>query len=265
MVLENFFIHYKKPSQYLYWGESGVDIYNLSGNDNSFRKSKSITNLTLFDISSQQFREIAKEMVALDTGILLNSSQFIFNIFEFEKIPWQASMRKEVVEWRLKKIFPENIDDYVHDFFNLTKKRVISILFKKEIREKLETLFKENNIPLIYMGNSTLEIINQSTKMKKEVPDFFVEIDKSLAIMVFMNKGIPYYIRKFRFDKEIGLINEIIKTVNYIKNNYSLTPHLYFTAADPSEIDLNLIKNELSSSELQAIETMPKDQLFFSR
>ncbi len=265
MVLENFFIHYKKPSQYLYWGESGVDIYNLSGNENSFRKSKSLTNLTLFDISSHQFKEIAREMVALDTGILLNSSQFIFNIFEFEKLPWQPSMRKEVVEWRVKKIFPENLDDYVHDFFCLTKKRVISVLFKKEIREKLETLFEENNIPLIYMGNSTLEIINQLAKIKKEAPDFFIEIDKSLAIMVFINRNIPYYIRKFRFDKEIGLVNEIIKTVNYVKNNYSLTPQRYFIASDPSEIDTNLIRNELTGSELQSIEIKPKDQLFFSR
>jgi hypothetical protein len=267
MVIDNYLIHYKKPAQYLYWGETGVEIYRQGDSEKSFKKLRVFPNLLLSDITPQQFREIAMELLALNTGILLNSGQFIFNIFEFEKIPFQEKMRRQVVEWRLKKVFPENIDDYVHSFYKLSATRILSVLFKKSLKEKIETFFKENNLNLIYIGNSTMEIIDRvgASRVKKTAPDFFIEVDKALSIVVFLDKGVPFYIRKFRGENAAGIASEVIKTVNFIKNSYSKEPRSYFLAADPSEVDFSFIKDELSGIGIQPVELKQENRLFFPR
>jgi hypothetical protein len=265
MVIDNYLIHYKKPSQYIYWGENGVDIYKITDTGKKPVKSKTFSNMTLVDITSQQFREIAKELLALDTGILFNSGQFIFNIFDFDKIPFQEKMRREIVEWRLKKVFPENLDEYIHTYFKISKNRVLSVLFKKSIKEKIEALFAENNLSLIYMGNSTIEILNYAGKRRRVSPDFFIEIDKALSIVVFMNKGEPIYFRKFRNDQTAGIVAEVIKTVNFIKNSYSQDPRTYFLTAESSEVDLSYIQDELSKLGISPLELKNRDQVFFYR
>ncbi len=263
MVIDRFFIHYKPPAQYIYWGEKGMDVYKTGESGKNLNKSNTYANVSLTAVTADDFALIAKEWQSQDTGVVLNSAQFIFNIFEFEKIPFQEGLKKDLVEWRLKKVFPENIDDYVHDFFKLSKDRVLSILFKKSLKEKIEGLFAQSGVPLIYMGNSTVEIINHLTGKKRSAPDFFIEIDKGLSMAVFLDRGIPYYIRRFRSDRAGGIAGEIVKTINFVKNSYAKVPRSYSIAADPADVDLQVIKEELSMQDLQPLGPENKYPIFF--
>jgi len=227
MVIDNFFIHYKKPAQYIYWGENYLDIYRVPDSDKVLKKVKTIDNVSLLELSAQEFGDIAVELPDVNTGLMLNSGHFIFNIFEFEKIPLLDELKKDLVEWRLKKVFPENIAEYEHDFFKLNKNKVFSILFKKSLKEKIEDLFTENGITLVYMGNSTVEIVNHMARLKKSAPDFFIEIDKNLSMVVFANQGIPFYVRKFRSEQATDVVGEVVKTINFVENSYSMVPHTY--------------------------------------
>ncbi|MGE5340404.1 MAG: hypothetical protein ACM3SY_02875 [Candidatus Omnitrophota bacterium] len=266
MVIDDYLIHYKKPSQYIYWGENGVDVFNRDESEKAFRKTQHYPNVSLLDITPEQFKTIARDMLAFDTGIFFNSGQFIFNIFEFEKIPVREKTRREIVEWRLKKVFPENLDDYDHQFFPVGKKRILSVLFKKSLKEKVETFFEDNKLSLIYMGNSTLEIFNHASAFGRTAPDFFVEIDRALSIIVFLDKGVPIYVRKFRSDQTApGIVNEIVKTVNFMKNNYQQDPHTFFLVGEPTEIDFNFIQEELTKLEIRPLELKNRAQLFFTR
>lgn len=263
MVIDRFFIHYQPPTQYIYWGEKGMDIYKRSDSGKNLKKSNTFANVSLMDITSDEFGVIAKELQSVDTGVVLNSSQFIFNIFEFEKIPFKEGLKRDLVEWRLKKVFPENIDDYAHDYIKLSKHRILSILFKKSLKEKIEDLFAESGVPLIYMGNSTVEILNHLTGKKRLAPDFFIEVDKGLSMAVFLDRGIPYYIRKFRSDQAAGIAGEIVKTINFVKNSYAKVPRSYSIAADPADVDLQFIRDELSTQALLPLDMKNKDPMFF--
>jgi hypothetical protein len=261
MVIEDFFIHYQLPAQYLYWGENYVDLYRFTDTEKTFTKIASLENVSAAAIQADQFRDIARQLLKVDTGVVLNSGQFIFNIFEFEKIPWQDSTRKELVEWRLKKVFPENIGDYVHDFFKLSKNRILSILLKKSLKEKIEGLFRENGISLVHLGNSTVEIINHVGRLKKGAPDFFIEIDNTLSLTVFQDHSLPFYIRKFRGAQATDIVNEVVKTINFVKNSYAKTPRTFSLLVRRFPEDARLIKDELSRRELLPLE-LKRDRPF---
>lgn len=262
MVIDKYLIHYKRPRQYLYWGETGVSIYVFSDTQKAYVKNRTFDNIPLTGITNSGFQAIANELVVEDTGVLMNSGQFIFNIFDFEKLPLQEKLRNELVEWRLKKVFPENIEDYVHDFSALSRNRILSILFKRSLKENLEKIFRETGIPLIFIGNTTVEIINTLLKKKNEAPDFFIEVDGPLSMAVFLENSMPLYIRKFRSEKVEGIVSEVVKTVNFVKNSYSIVPRTYSLAADPDGLDFHLIRDELSKQELRPLELKNKEQLF---
>lgn len=263
MVIENFFIQYKKPEQYIYWGENYLDIYKASDSDKGFIKTHSFDNVSLSTMNTSEFADMARVLLHVDTGIIMNSGPFIFNIFEFEKIPWQEGLKKELVEWRLKKVFPENIDEYEHHFFKLDKKRILSVLFKKSLKEHIETLFRENGLSLTYLGNSTVETINHIAKLKKDVPDIFIEMDKSLSITVFLGKGLPYYIRKFRAEQAADIVTEAAKTINFVKNSYARVPRTCALMIRRSDIELHTVNDGLSKMEILPLDLKNSEQFIF--
>jgi hypothetical protein len=263
MVIEDFFIHYQMPAQFVYWGENYLDIYRFTDPGKTFKKILSIDNVSAAAISPGQFQDIARELLKIDTGVILNSGQFIFNIFEFEKIPWQKNVRKDLVEWRLKKVFPENLEDYAHHFFKLSKNRIFSILLKKNLKEKIEELFRESGISLVHMGNSTVEIINHVTRLKKDAPDFFIEIDNNLSIAVFQDRTVPFYIRKFRSAQTAELVNEVMKTINFVKNSYARTPRTFSLLVRRFPEDSRAIGAELSMQDILPLELKRDEQFIF--
>ncbi|MCP4153233.1 MAG: hypothetical protein GY757_36215 [bacterium] len=247
VIIDNLFIHYKQPAQFIYAGENYLDIYkNLN---KGLEKTRRFEDVSLQDINAEDFNNVIRELGAGDTGLILNSGNTIFNIFDFEQIPWRDELQKEIVEWRLKKVFPENIDDYNHQFFKLSKNKILSVLFKKEFKEKIEELFTANSVNLTYIGNSTVNILNRMSHVKPS-PDFFLEIDRNLSILTFQSNALPFYIRKFRAGKESDVTGEIVRTINYVKNSYSKIPRTYATFISHSDLDFSVINAELAQQSI---------------
>jgi hypothetical protein len=259
VIIDNFFIHYKRPEQYIFAGENYLDIYKFL--NKSFQKTRTIENISIFGPGSDHFESVTQELGAVDTGIILNSAYYIFNIFDFEKVPLRDDRRQEIVEWRLRKVFPEKIEEYNHQFFKLSKNKVLSILFKKNLKEKIEELFTVNDINLIYMGNSTVNIMNNVVTQKTS-PDFFIEINRDLFIIVFQNCSVPFYIRKFRNENENEVKGEIVKTINYVKNSYSQVPRTYSIISNRSDLDFDSIGDELSKLDIHLQHLKNRENLF---
>jgi len=259
VIIDDFFIHYKRPEQYIFAGENYLDIYKYL--NKSFQKTRTIENASIFDPGSDIFEGVIRELGAVDTGIILNSTYYIFNIFDFEKIPFREDLQQEIVEWRLSKVFPEDLEEYDHKFFKLGKNKILSILFKKSFKEKIEELFTANDLNLIYLGNSTVNIIN-NVVVQKTSPDFFIEIDRDLFIIVFQNRSMPFYIRKFRNEHESEVKGEIVKTINYVKSSYSQVLHTYAIISNRSGLDFDLIGDELSKLDIHPQSLGKSENLF---
>lgn len=269
VIIENFFIHYKRPAQLVFAGENYLDIYKYV--NKTYQKTRSFDSAPIFDLTVESFSAAARELSIagagggnankIDTGVILNSAYYIFNILDFEKIPLREGLRKEIVEWRLRKVFPENIDDYNHQYHKLDKNKILSILFKKSLKEKVEKLFAQSQVNLTYMGNSTINNID-NVRRQKSSPDFFIEIDRSLFIVVFQKNSLPFYIRKFRGAHEEEVVVEIIKTINYVKNSYSHVPRTYSIISNRCELNIETIKQELLGQEIKALDLKNKEKLF---
>lgn len=235
------------PGQIVYAGDRHCEIFTLANRRIVHRER--IASAALAEPDSGSWPEIAARLQPLDTGIILNSDPFIFNFFEFDKLPWSRKLLGELVDWKLQKIFPENIAAYDHRFFRLNKKRVFSILVKKTLLEHIESLFREKRIPLIYIGNSTLEVL-QRLSGRRRPPDFFVEMDDSSCCLVFQNRGVPIYIRKFKSGSQADMAAEISRTSQFVKNNYGCDPRVYFFIDHQEEISAAAIAAELDGENL---------------
>ena len=247
MGLNSFLLPERLPRQIIYAGDRHCEIFTLA-NKRIMRRTR-IAGVTLAELDAGRWPEIGAQLQPLDTGIILNSGPFIYNFFEFDKLPWSRKLLLELVAWKLQKIFPENIEAYDHQFFRLNKKRIFSILIKKTLLEQIESLFQEKRMPLIYIGNSTLEILNRLAKLKRP-PDFFVEIDDSSCSLVFQNKGLPIYIRKFKSGSRLDMAAEISKTVQFVKNNYGCDPRSYCFSDHQEEVSADGIAAELARENL---------------
>jgi len=235
------------PRQIIYVGDRHCEIF-IPAQKKIMQRSR-ISGSMWNESDAGCWPEIADRLQTVDTGIILNSDPFIYNFFEFDKLPWSGKILRELVVWKLQKIFPENIAAYDHQFFRLNKKRVFSILIKKTLLEQIESLFREKHIPLIYIGNSTLEILNRLARITRP-PDFFVELDDSSCSLVFQNKGLPIYIRKFRIGSRLDMAAEISKTVQFVKNSYDCDPRNYFFIDHQEEFSAAGIEAELARENL---------------
>jgi hypothetical protein len=225
MGISDFFLPERLPQQMLYAGDRHAEVFTLQNRRIVGRQR--VEGATLDEAGADPWARLAEQLGRGATGIVLNASPFIYNFFEFDKLPWQAKALRELVTWRLQKIFPENIEAYDHRFFKLDRKRVFSILVKKTFLERTEQWFKEIGVPLIYIGNSTLEILNRLLRAKAP-PDFFIESDSASSILVFQKRRSPIYIRKFKSGPGTDTAAEIGKTVQFVRNNYGIEPRRYW-------------------------------------
>jgi hypothetical protein len=225
MGIKSFFLPERLPRQVIYAGDRHAEVFVLQKRRIVSRAR--LEGMALADVSAERWPEIAERLSAEDTGIIFNAAPFIYNFFEFDRLPWQNKALRELVAWRLQKVFPESIEAYDHHFFQLDKKRVLSILVKKSLPEKIEQLFMEKRIPLTYIGNSSLEILCR-LRRAKPAPDFFIESDVSGCTLVFLKKNSPIYIRKFKSGSSADTAEEIGKTVHFVSNNYGSEPRRYW-------------------------------------
>ncbi len=243
----NLLLPQRLPGQIIYAGDRHGEIFILAKKRIVQRQRLDVASLG--EAEGNRWPDIVSRLQPRDSGIILNSNSFIFNFFEFDRLPWSRKLLGELVDWKLQKIFPENIEAYEHRFFRLNKKKVLSILIRKALLEHLESLFRERGIPLIYIGNSTLEILNRLAKLRRP-PDFFVEIDDVSCSLVFQNKGLPIYIRKFKISSISEMAAEISKTVQFVKSSYGCEARSYFIMDHQPEACAKSIAAELEGENL---------------
>ncbi|MBN1196359.1 MAG: hypothetical protein JXA62_03045 [Candidatus Aminicenantes bacterium] len=162
-------------------------------------------------------------------GVFLRSDPFIFNIFDFEQLPRGESKRRELARWRLEKVFPEDLSNFIHTVLHPGGKRLLSVLLPLRDAGRVEDWFRRHPASLTFFGNSTLELMNRLwangvAGIRKQSPQVLIELDNQLGVAVFQESQRPYYIRKFRCDSEDMFLTELRKTLEYVKSNYSRNP-----------------------------------------
>ena len=208
----------------------------------------------LAETTAERWTEIAERLQAEDTGIVFNAAPFIYNFFEFDKLPWQKKALRELVAWRLQKVFPESIEAYDHRFFQLDKKRVLSILVKKSLPGKNGALLFGKADPLIYIGNSTMEILIRLLRAKVP-PDFFIESDAASCTLVFQKGRSPIYIRKFKSGSVADTVEEISKTVHFVRNHYGIEPRRYWLIDQRDETADAAMQEKLAAGNFSRLTT----------
>jgi hypothetical protein len=225
MGLNDVFLPERLPRQVIFAGDHHAEIVLLQNGKITGRTRLEETTLT--ENTAAGWGEITGRLQPVETGVVLNASSFIYNFFEFDKLPWQKKALHELVSWRLQKIFPEDIGAYNHRFYKLDKKRVFSILVRRSLPDAIEGLFQEKRIPLTFIGNSSMTILARMQRVKSP-PDFFIESDRATCTMLFQNGRSPIYIRKFQGGSPVETVDEIEKTVTFVRNQYNVDPRRYW-------------------------------------
>jgi hypothetical protein len=218
------FLPERLPRQVLFAGDRHVEIFQLQ---NGRIARARLEGIPLAGGSERDWDEVFDRLHPEDTGIVFNASRFIYNFFEFDKLPWQKKALHELVSWRLQKIFPDDIAPYDHRYYRLDKKRVLSILAPRALMANVAHHFQARGVPLTFIGNSTLAILARMNAAKP-APNFFIENDRATCVMVFQSGRSPIYIRKFHGGSPPDTVDEIEKTMTFVRNQYNVTPRSYW-------------------------------------
>lgn len=184
-------------------------------------------------------------------GVLFDPVHFIYNLFEFDHIPFSIKKQRELIEWKLQKVFPEEIGNYIHHFFKISGKTVFSILIKKKTVQRVESFFQNLGKTVTYIGSPTLEIMRRISHGKNGA-DFFIEISPTVFVLCFQKDRRLFYIRKSKYSSPEMIIEEIQKTCQFISNQFNWKP-VSFSWIDP----FRLMDPEKAVMELDAFQLRP--------
>ncbi len=223
MGLSDFFLPQRLPRQVLFAGDRRAEVFRLRGG-----RVQSTTEVAGAALAEGEGWDAALDALrAEETGLVLGAAPFIFNFFEFDKLPWRRRARAELIDWRLQKIFPDNIEAYHHRVFRLDRRGVLSVLLRRSLLERAEEAFAARNIPLTYVGSSTLEMLERARRARP-APDFIIERDGSGCTLLFLRRRRPVYIRKFRSVSDEETVAEIDKTVHFVRGQTGTEPRRYW-------------------------------------
>ena len=237
----------------MFCGEDYLDIYKrING---KLQQAKRLEGFNLLKADDREILQLGKFLSQQEIGLILNAQHFIFNIFEFDKIPFKLSVRKETVEWRLKKVFQENIGNYIHEYFLLNRKSVLSVLFSRKVMERIEYMADLMGKDFIDIGNSTVEMMNQilsrqKWNLLKTFPDILVEIDRDLFVIVAQNRSVPFFLRKFRCPDYARNTQTVIKNIDFLQSNYARKLKNYYIVSNDPDNLLEVIDRELQKRDL---------------
>jgi len=222
MGLDRLFFSHRLPRQYLHVGGTGVDVYRVENHRS--RKVQALPVLSFSDVDTGEFADWCAGLDREDSGVILNAGYFIYNIFSFQKLPLRQRSRDELILWRLKKRFPEDLEQYTHTYFPMGRGRVFSVLMRRDLRDRIVELFAGAGRPLIFLGNSTVGIMNRLFRGASP-PDMFVEYDAGQVTCCFQRDSVPFYIRKFRVNGGGDLAAELGKTFDFVAQNHGFSVH----------------------------------------
>jgi len=225
MGLIDFFIPDRLPRQVLYAGDGHAEVVTLAkGRVSGCRR---LEGVALAEDGERDWAEAMSALQPVETGIVFGASPFIYNFFEFDKLPWQKKALGELVAWRLQKIFPGDIASHDHRFYRLDRRRIFSILAPRALVANSEARFREKRVPLIFIGNSTMTLLARM-QAAKAAPDFFIENDGAGCTMLFQSRRSPIAIRKFRSNSPADTVAEAGKTVAFVRGQYGIEPRRYW-------------------------------------
>lgn len=254
MIFEKL-ITYKTPAQIIYIGNSYVDIYRIS--NKKYKKIVRINDFSVNDIDEIDFGIIKRELLNINTGLVINSQYFTYNILRFDNVPFKKRLLNELVVWRLNNLFPNNIDNYIFHYYRVDKHRIFVILIQKNFIKKIIKLFSINKVNLNYIGSSLIEIFDNlyykgiylNLKIlirKKNDIRFLIEMDKNSVMMVFFKNFVPVFLRKI-FESDITTVkNEVIRTINFVHNNHKIFSESYNIISTETGYNEKYIKENIS-------------------
>ncbi len=225
MGLIEFFLPERLPRRFIYAGERHAEIVTLVRGRVSGRRR--VEGAAFAADGSGDWDRILEGLPAEETGIVFSAAPFIFNFFEFDKLPWQKRALGELVTWRLQKIFPGDIAAHHHRFFRLDRRRVFSILAPLALAESAEAHFRQHRVPLTFIGSSTMALLARM-QAAKSAPDFAIESDGASCTMLFLHRRSPIYIRKFRGSSPADAVEEAGKTMAFVRDQYGAEPGRYW-------------------------------------
>ena len=254
MELNKLIIKYRSPGQIIYYGDRTVRLFRFRrGVAEEISSSEKAGTDTLIP------SEVKRDLINVPTGLILNPGHFVFNLLTFDKIPFRKKQKNDLVNWRVEKLFPENIDSYIHEFIQFDKTTILSLLVRSELVRSFDDEFQTIGPGLIYTGNSTIEIIN-NLRNKKEKPDFFIESDGRIMLAVFFRDRLPVYIRKMRSGKGADTREEIKRTVEFVEKNYGFRPVSCSVISADGPADT--IQGELDGMNFKVIAQESSDRMF---
>jgi len=257
MVIDKLFFSYRRPARFCVIGAGHLACFQEKRK--RFHRLHSMDTPGMLKMSPDDATRLGSRLGDRAWGAILRSDAFIFNIFDFDQLPRSTAKRLELAQWRLQKVFPEDISLFIHRVFHLGGKRLLSVLLPQKDARMVEDWFKGQRVPLTFLGNSTVELMNRLwgggwRMLHNNSPRIMIELDHQLGVAVFQESNRPYFIRKFRCDSEEAFQREIRKTLEYVKGNYGRTPRSVaffpgrpgFKLADPArtwrELDLNPVQ-----------------------
>ena len=170
--------------------------------------------------------DIAREVGKGEAALILPSTHFIFNVFEFDRLPWAAAPRDELIRWKLEKVFPENLDLYHHHAAVIARRHVLSILIRRSLVDQCEEAFARAGLELTEIACSTVTAAS-ALLPRRSCADLWLEMDGAANLLFSSSRGRPLYIRKFRTGDTAETVAEVTRTAEYITNNYQLTPRSF--------------------------------------
>lgn len=213
----------RPPRQVVFAGDRRAEVLRLRGGRVADRVP--VPGAALAEGDGDGWEAVFAALASEETGVVFGASPFIFNVFEFDRLPWRRQALRELVTWRLQKIFPENIEAYDHRWFALDRRRVLSVLVRRSLLEETERAFGERRIPLTYVGSSTLQVLGRALGARP-APDLVIERDGAGCTLAFLQGRRPVYIRKFRAasDSPADAGQEIGRTVSFVRGQYGVDP-----------------------------------------
>jgi hypothetical protein len=234
------------PEQFLYIGEDYLSIYTRE--NKKYKRIESFYHYQLMKLTDSEFTNSSRVLNKNNIGIILNSSHFIYNLLDFQKLPIQRRICDEMVVWRLKKIFPDNIENYIHRYYKLSSKRVISILLKNETYKQLDRFGIKNPG---FIGNSTILTWNFALRRRWRnfiaFPDLVIETDNSSFVITAQLKGIPFYLRKFKLTNPERFKDEMGKILDFLHSTYKREMKTYRIINHSPDDDLKKIREGLAA------------------
>jgi|GEM_PF-2943781 len=229
------FVHELLPPQCLLLSDSTVTLYQREGR--GYRRRDLFRDLNLSTLDSPGGRKLFSRLDEKGLGIVLGPGHFIFNILDFQRLPRRRSKCEEMVDWRLGKVFPDNLEQYIHQYYTFGRKRVFSLLVKGKVHRILQSTLGGR---ASYIGCSTLLSMNylyhRPWPFSLLTPDLMIQLSEGLVVVSAHHRSVPYYIRKFKSREIRRLQEEIAQVVDFLQKQYDRTVTTYALVNSHPEI-----------------------------